>query len=128
MGIDGRQVLEIRGASQILDVLEQSGIVFEGGDPHIAERFFGPKNSTVSHRSSRHLVVTYEFRNLPVYEYLKQLLAAYPTIWIKNDYKTEEGYCGLWIGHMYNGSPSIQELKWTELAQEEEEYREDFSV
>ena len=128
MGIDGRQVLEIRGSQQILDALEQSGIVFEGGDPQIAERFFGPHNLHVSHRSPRHLVVTYEFRNLPVYEYLKQLLIAHPTVWIKNDYTTEEGYCGLWVGQMYNGSPSIQELEWTELAQEEKEFREDFSV
>ena len=128
MGIDGRQVLEIRGASQILDALEQSGIVFEGGDSQIAARFFGPHNLHVIHRSPRHLVVSYEFRNLPVYEYLTQLLVAHPTVWIKNDYTTEEGYCGLWIGQMYNGSPSIQELEWTELAQEEQEYREDFSV
>jgi len=128
MGIDGRQVLEIRGSPQILDALEQSGIVFEGGDAQIADRFFGPNNIIVKHRSPRHLVVIYEFRNLPVYEYLKQLLAAHPTIWIKNDYKTEDGHCGLWIGHIYNGTRSIQDLEWTELSYGEENYREDFSV
>jgi hypothetical protein len=127
MGIDGRQFLEIRGAQPILDALEKSGIVFEGGDPMIAERFFGPKNVTVSHRSPRYLVVGYEFRNMNVYEYLKQLLVAHPTIWIKNEYKTEEGYCGLWIAQMYGGAPSIQDLEWCELAMEEQEYREDFS-
>jgi hypothetical protein len=127
MGIDGRQYLEIRGAPAILDQLEASGIVFEGGAPHIAERFFGAA-AEVRHRSSRHLVIRYEYRNRPVYEYLKQLLIAYPTLWIKNDYKTETGNCGLWIGRTVNGTPAIQELEWDELIIEEEMQGEDFSI
>ena len=126
MGIDGTQYLEIRGAPAILDQLEKSGVVFEGGDPKIAERFFGPAVE-VRLRGSRHLVVRYEFRNMPVYEYLTQLLIAHPTLWIKNDYKTENGNCGLWIGRMCNGTPAIQELEWDELMIEEEIYGEDFS-
>ena len=126
MGIDGRQYLEIRGAPAILDQLEASGIVFDGGDPRIAERFFGAA-AEVRHRSPRHLVVRYEFRNSPVYEYLKQLLIVYPTLWIKNDYKTETGNCGLWIGRMCNGAHAIQELEWEELIIEEEMQAEDFS-
>lgn len=128
MGIDGRQHLEIRGCPAILDALEASGIVFAGGDSVIAERFFGPNNVTVCHRSTKHLVVSYEFRNEPVYEYLSQLLAAHPTIWLKNEYKTEDGDRGLWVARYIKGSQSIQKLEWFELMAEEIECCDDFSL
>ena len=127
MGIDGRQFLEIRGMPYILDQLEQTGIVFIGGNPVIANRFFGSA-AEVSRKSPRYLVVNYEYRNQPVYEYLRQLLDTHPTLWIKNSYTTEIGLCGLWIGRTMNGAPAIQELEWTELTTEEEMMVEDFSI
>jgi len=126
MGIDGTQYLEIRGAQYILDDLEKSGIVFEGGDPQIAAGCFGSV-AEITHRSRRRLVVRYIFRNQPVYEYLTQLLTAYPTIWIKNNYITENGDCGLWIGRTVDGHPSIQDLVWKELMIEELQL-ENFSI
>ena len=126
MGIDGLQYLEIRGAPAILDRLEATGVVFEDGDMDIAAQFFG-KGVQLQHRTPRHLVFTYEFRNQPVYEYLTQLLVAHPTLWIKNDYRTEDGDCGVWIGRIVNGIPAIQERTWRELMQEEIQYMEDFS-
>ena len=126
MGIDGRQHLEIRGAAEILDKLQTSGLIFDG-DPAIANRFFGPDKVHINRCDPRHLIVGYEFRNQPVYEYLEQLLCAHPTLWLKNTFHTEIGHCGVWIARMQKGVPAIQKIEWQELGIEELVYEEDFS-
>jgi len=131
MGIDGRNKLCIRGAQEILDRLEASGFALDTTDPElqeIAAVFFGPNNIGILHRGPRYLVIGYNFRNEPVYQYLTALLKANPTCWIKNTYTTDIGICGLWVGRCGpNGSPSIQELEWSELCEEEIEFETDFS-
>jgi len=130
MGIDGRNKLCIRGEQEILDRLEASGFALETTDPklqEIAAIFFG-KNIDILHRAPKYLVIGYNFRNQPVYQYLTALLKANPTCWIKNTYTTDIGNCGLWIGRMApNGAASIQELEWEELCEEEIAFETDFS-
>ena len=129
MGIDGRQYLEIRGPKEMLDRIEASGAALSEGDETtlmIAKRFFGPK-AEKKHRDARHLVLSYEFRNKDVYDYLERLLIAYPQCWIRNDYKSEDGTRGLWIARMRGGVPSVQKLEWQELTIEEIVHAEDFS-
>lgn len=129
MGIDGRQYLEIRGPKEMLDRIEACGAALSEGDEMtlmIAKRFFGPA-AEKKHREARHLVLSYEFRNQDVYDYLERLLIAYPQCWMRNDYKTEDGTCGLWIARMRGGVPSVQKLAWQELTIEEIVHAEDFS-
>lgn len=64
---------------------------------------------------------------MPIYEYLEALLRKHPQCWIKNQFSTDQGICGVWIGRTVNGQPSIQEQAWTELAYDEIEYGVDFS-
>ena len=129
MGIDGTNYLEIRGSKEILDELEQTGVALKGdGDIRkIAERFFGPTLIRVIERKPKHLVIRYEFRNYPVYQYLLALLEKFPSCWIKNTFSTETGARGLWIGRYEKGVPVIQEAEWRELTDEEIVYVTDFS-
>jgi hypothetical protein len=131
MGIDGRNTLEVRGPDEIINDLEKKGFVLDTEDTtlnHIAERFFGSQNIYVKHKDDRYIVIGYEFRNKPVYNYLTALLERYPKCWLKNTYTTETGDCGLWIARMSKEKPIIQELEWIELCDEEVMMGEDFSV
>ena len=127
MGIDGRQTLQIRGPEPIIKEIQACGAAIEGNQEilHIAERFFG--NAEVTHRSERYIVFSYEYRNFPITEYLEELLITYPQCWFKNEYRTEEGNCGMWIGRFIGEEPDIQELTWRELNDDEVFMGEDFS-
>lgn len=140
MGLDGRQTLEIRGPKESLDELEDSGIVVlpessylgqgteTGSDFHyIAKRFFGTDLITVLSREEHYLVVSYEFRHLPVYEYLTHVLKAYPKCWMKNEFSTDGGPCGIWVASMCGPEPVIQEVQWGEPSIEEKCFETDFS-
>jgi hypothetical protein len=131
MGIDGRNTIFIRGSKDILDCLEATGLALETSDPElreISDAFFGSKNIKVLHRAPKYLVADYYFRNEPVYQYLTELLKENPTCWIKNTYSTDAGNCGLWIGRMGpDGVPSVQDLEWGELCEEEIAFETDFS-
>jgi len=128
MGLDGLQRLEIRGPSHILTMLEDCQLVLDRYyNPDIPERFFG-RRLEVCQRTPRHLIVSYEFRNEPIYEYLEDLLRAYPMCWMKNTYMADDGSCGLWIARMVNDKLSIQRFEWKELCAEEMYNGEDFSM
>lgn len=132
MGIDGTNYLEIRGSKEILDELEQSGLTLKGSNvsaecKKIAETFFGIGKIRVIERKPKYLMVRYEFRNYPVYEYLNALLERYPSSWIKNTFSTETGARGLWIGRFSKGAPLIQEYEWRELTDDEIVFVTDFS-
>jgi hypothetical protein len=119
MGVDGTNHLQIRGPKASLDALEKTYlIIYDPTDnPHttsIINNLLGPKNVEKRHRDTNYLVMSYPFRNKPIYEYLTQLLHKYPQCWFKNEYSTEDGYCGLWIANMNNNSPDIQTLTWEE--------------
>lgn len=121
MGIDGTNWLEIHGSKEDIDMLQESGLVLQGNEDiiQIAERFFGSKIKILKRRAT-YISTSYEFRNYPIYEYLRALLEAYPKCWMKNTFKTETGACGVWIGRFQNGVPEIQESSWRELTCEEE--------
>lgn len=130
MGIDGYNRLTIRGSKEILDIIEQSGLILDNVDDKctkIGKRFFGKENIKILDRIPTCLVVGYEFRNLPIYQYLEKMLTKYHTCWIKNTFSTENGYCGMWVGH-YNGDKMyIQKLNWKEPSDEELYHMTDFS-
>lgn len=127
MGVDGTQVLQIRGPAQVLDRLEACHLIIKGDEriTLIANRFFA--EAEISRREPKFLVVTYEYRNMPIYEYLEELLHAFPQCWMKNEFSTDQGICGVWIGRMVGGKPALQEQAWTELGYDEIIYGEDFS-
>jgi hypothetical protein len=130
MGIDGGQTLEIRGPEAIIKQIEECGAALNEGNEeilYIATRFFG-KAANVKHRSERYIVFSYEFRNYPINEYLVELLAAYPQCWMKNEFRTEIGHCGMWIGRFRGEEPDIQELSWRELDNDEYFMVEDFQT
>jgi hypothetical protein len=119
MGIDGTNHIQIRGPKQSLDALEKTYLIIY--DPtlnpettDIITHLLGPKNVEKRYREPNYLVMTYPFRNKPIYDYLTQLLHKYPQCWIKNEYSTETGCCGLWIANMVNNSPSSQTYTWEE--------------
>ena len=128
MGIDGRQTLQIRGPEPLIKEIEACGATLDGNEDilYTAGRFFG-KAAEVTHRSERYIVFSYEYRNYPITQYLEELLVKYPQCWIKNEYHTETGHCGMWIGRFRGDEPEIQEFSWTELMDEELIMGEDFS-
>ena len=141
MGLDGTQRLEIRGPKESLDELEDSGIVVLSESPvlsleiaetgsdfnYIASRFFGTDLVNVISRDDNHLVVSYGFRNRPVYEYLTHVLKAYPKCWMKNEFTTDGGLCGIWVASMCGSEAVTQELEWGEPSIEEKCFETDFS-
>lgn len=130
MGIDGNNFLEVRGSKEDLDTLESSGFVLKSDNKelvNIAERFFSSSQFKLIKRTPTFLYIGYEFRNYPIYEYLYELLVAYPKCWMKNTFTTETGTCGVWIGRTVNGIPHVEQSYWRELTYEEIEYVTDFS-
>jgi hypothetical protein len=126
MGVDGTQVLQVRGPASVLDAMEACHLIIKGDEriSLIANRFF--VQAELSRKDPKFLVVTYEYRNMPVYEYLEALLREFPQCWMKNEFSTDQGICGVWIGRMIDGEPALQEQAWTELGYDEIE-GEDFS-
>jgi len=130
MGNDGIQYLEIRGSNTILDQIQESGLVLETDDTelyHIAYTFFGKERIIIKHRSEKYLVISYDYRNAPFHNYLRALLRTYPSCWMKNEYVSDDGSCGLWIAHFSNNEVIEQILNWNELSLEELCHEEDFS-
>ena len=130
MGIDGRQTLQIRGPEAVIQKIQDTCAMLTDGSEdilYISERFFG-KNVKVTHRSERYIVFSYEFRNIPIHNYLQALLEKYPPCWMKNEFSTDSGHCGMWLGRFRSGVREIQELSWMELFIEEEHFGEDFSI
>lgn len=131
MGVDGEQTLQIRGPDSMLDAMETNGLLFDTDDQellYIGKRFFGKDQIKIKHRSPKYLVVAYEYRNLPVYQYLSALLLTYPKCWMKNEFHSDQGICGVWIARMTNGEINAQEQAWNELCYEEILMGEDFSI
>ena len=130
MGIDGINILFIRGNEHLLDELELLGLSIKGINnecDEIADRFFGNNIISIRRITDQQLKVSYNFRNMPVYQYLEKLLQKYPTCWFKNTFYTEDGLCGLWIGRFNNNNINIQTLEWRELTNEEQCFVTDFS-
>ena len=54
------------------------------------------------------------------FEWLEGLLDRYPDVWIKNNWLSEDGSAGVWIGTMRNGEKEIKRLDWQDMSLEEE--------
>ena len=70
-------------------------------------------------KSPEVLTIKFYYRNVPPNDYFTLLLKKFPNCWFKNEYTTEDGDCGIWIGKMTNGEIDIQERSWIELGYEE---------
>jgi hypothetical protein len=132
MGIDGTNTLTIRGPDEVLKKLEESSLLFEIEEGHpewfqtLQDEYFGDHLSTVCHEN-RYIVFKYAFRNKVPKDYLRVILQKNPQIWIKNEYESDAGYCGVWIAHYYQGEISEQYVEWTEPSWEELAFTTDFS-
>lgn len=129
MGIDGSNKLIIVGPSKIIDELENNKIVLKNSDVNndsnliYLKKYYLGDNCCIERQKkneeniSNKLTIYFDYRNIPPNDYLKILLEKYPECWIKNEYYTEDGDAGSWIGfYDYNGKQDIQELKWRELS------------
>ena len=138
MGIDGHNHLTILGPSNTLDIIENGGIVLSDeeitGDKdliYFKNNYFTeswascrmvrqkPTKKDDGKVTSNKLEIHFLYRNNTVDEYLGYLLDKYPDCWFKNEYYTEYGDCGLWLGEMNeNGEKNIQTRYWFENCEE----------
>lgn len=131
MGIDGQNLLHIRGPKEVLNSLEASGCVLPSTNTTVTflnDNYFGEKHCKVRRHSDQYMTVSYAYRNDVFHEYLKIFLELYPQCWLKNEYSNEDGYAGVVIGRTVNDKPSFEEHEWTELTIEELCHLEDFSI
>lgn len=130
MGVDGFNKLTILGPSKTLDLIENGGIILSNYEVnndenliYLKDNYFND-NSRIKRElpsvkmngktSSNKLAIYFDYRNIPPYEYLKLLLNKYKDCWFKNEFVTENGDCGLWIGCIKNNNINIQEFNWIE--------------
>nr|QDY52306.1 hypothetical protein 6_18 [Mimiviridae sp. ChoanoV1] len=134
MGIDGNNTLIILGPSKTLDLIEDGGIILTDNEVnnnpdliHLKENYFNDKSKYIREeprlkingkKTSNRLEISFYFRNIPVDDYLKLLLNKYKDCWFKNQYITEYGDCGMWIGQIENDVPNIKVIEWGEYTQE----------
>ena len=138
MGIDGGNHLTILGPSKTLDIIENGGIVLSDeeitGDKdliYFKNNYFTkpwagcqmkrqkPTKKDNGEVTSNKLEIYFLYRNQPVDEYFGYLLDKYPDCWFKNEYYTEDGDCGLWIGEIDSeGKKNIQTRYWFENCEE----------
>ena len=126
MGNDGRNHLILIGAPASLDLIEQTkAAVHCKNEPEYYEilrtEYFA--KGIYNRAKPNKLVIHYDFRNTVCLDYLTDLLKQYPTLWLRNEFDSEEGLCGIDILEMYNGNLDTQTARWTELELEEYIYR-----
>ena len=125
MGIDGSNHLQVRGPELDIASLAASLLVIEDPDSvckwgqSIVNNLLGSANVKIGHRSANYITFNYPFRNSPIYDYLKQLVIQHPKCWFKNEYITEDGDAGVWIGRMGPTGPTTQEVEWFELSEDD---------
>jgi hypothetical protein len=54
----------------------------------------------------------------PDYLWLESLNKKYPNSWIKNEWISEDGEAGVWIGHQAN----VKSMEWQDLSLEDDYY------
>jgi hypothetical protein len=130
MGVDGNNILVILGPSKTLDIIENGGIILTDEEVDndsnlicLKENYFNDKSKIIREeprlkmngkKTSNSLKISFYFRNIPPDDYLKLLLNKYKDCWFKNEYNTEDGDCGMWIGEIWNGGEKIQTMEWME--------------
>ena len=134
MGIDGSNNLIILGPSKTLDLIENGGLILTDEEVNndsdficLKENYFNDKSKMIREeprskmngkKTSNCLKISFDFRNLLPDDYLKLLLNKYKDCWFKNEYNTEDGDCGMWVGEMRNDIENIQIIEWSEYNEE----------
>lgn len=130
MGVDGTNMLVILGPSATLDIIENGGIILSDNEVNndknlisLKENYFG-KNCKMERgpkvlrdagkKRSNMLKIRFNYRNKEPDEYLNFLIQKFKDCWIKNEYVTEIGACGIWIGEYFDDKLKIQTLEWYE--------------
>ena len=130
MGVDGTNMLVIIGPSAALDIIENGGLILSDEEVnndsnlmYLKEHYFGDNCSIErtpkrlkdnGKRTSNCLKIRFNYRNVEPDDYLNLLLQKYKDCWIKNEYVTEIGSCGIWIGEYFNEEIKTQILEWYE--------------
>jgi hypothetical protein len=123
MGNDGRNILDIYGNPDTLVEIRNRLAVLSNNHEipeHDGRVCF--RNAICRFQKPNNLVVLYDFRNMPCYDYLTTLLELYPDCWMKNEFNSESGLCGIWIARMKDNKIDIQSHTWTELSVDESHY------
>jgi hypothetical protein len=122
MGNDGEAILHIRGSpDELTEISNTRAAVTTEDEPvyfqTLREDYFA--KAKYNRCAPNYLTIRYPFRNQPCIDYLTTLLTNYPSCWMKNEFDSEEGLCGVWIAQIKDGRIQSQEHTWMELCMEE---------
>ena len=73
---------------------------------------------TITQRGSRGIRFEYVSAWEPYNEWLEYILQRHPTCWAKNEWLSEDGTAGIWVGT----AEKHQIVKWDDLSMEDEFY------
>ena len=133
MGIDGSNYLTICGPQKTLDTIEQTRLKLTDEEVsndrdiiYLMKHYFNEDNCKIirapkqlnqyGKQSSNVLQISFYFRNIHPTDFFIALLKKYPDCHIKNEYNTETGDSGIWIGYIdQDGSTNIQNQEWVDI-------------
>lgn len=115
--MEGQNILTVRGPKATLDEIEQSGANVECDEMYAG--MFGKENCKTLERTDNCLLMIYAFRDISMNAYLFKLLKQYKDCWFKNEFETDSGGAGVWIGRYIHGKVDTQEVSWKELTVKE---------
>ena len=133
MGIDGSNYLTICGPQKTLDTIEQTRLKLTDEEVsndrdiiYLMKNYFNEDNCKLirapkqlnqyGKQSSNVLQISFYFRNTHPTVFFIALLKKYPDCHIKNEYNTETGDSGIWIGYIdQDGSTNIQNKEWVDI-------------
>jgi hypothetical protein len=133
MGIDGSNYLTICGPQKTLDTIEQTRLKLTDEEVsndrdiiYLMKNYFNEDNCKIirapkqlnqyGKQSSNVLQISFYFRNIHPTDFFIALLKKYPDCHIKNEYNTETGDSGIWIGYINeDGSTNIQNQEWVDI-------------
>jgi len=143
MGIDGSNYLTICGPQKTLDIIEQTRLKLTDEEVsndrdtiYLMKNYFNEDNCKLirspkqlnqyGKQSSNVLQISFYFRNIHPTDFFIALLKKYPDCHIKNEYNTETGDSGIWIGYIdQDGSTNIQNQEWVDIVLHEIELKDD---
>ena len=142
MGIDGSNYLTICGPQKTLDTIEQTRLKLTDEEVsndrdtiYLMKNYFNEDNCKIirapkqlnqyGKQSSNVLQISFYFRNIHPTDFFIALLKKYPDCHIKNEYNTETGDSGIWIGYIdQDGSTNIQNKEWVDIVLHEMELKD----
>ena len=142
MGIDGSNYLTICGPQKTLDIIEQTRLKLTDEEVsndrdiiYLMKNYFNEDNCKIirapkqlnqyGKQSSNVLQISFYFRNIHPTDFFIALLKKYPDCHIKNEYNTETGDSGIWIGYIdHDGSTNIQNQEWVDIVLHEMELKD----